>query len=167
MILASIEEQGKLTDELRAAVDVAATKQALEDIYLPYKPKRRTRAQTAREADWSRWRMRSSRIPGWIPRRKRQYVNNKPAAENGVPDVKTALDGARDILSERFAETAELLGKLRSRMWEQGIVSSKVAKGKKPPKLKNSGTTTTIPKRYARSRRIAPSRCSAVKAWRC
>ena len=56
-ILASVEEQGKLSDELRGAIEAAATKQLLEDIYLPYKPKRRTRAQIAREAGWSRWRM--------------------------------------------------------------------------------------------------------------
>ena len=131
VILASIEEQGKLTDELRAAVDAAATKQALEDIYLPYKPKRRTRAQIAREAGLEPLVDALFADPTLDPQEEAlKYVNNKPAAENGVLDVKAALDGARDILSERFAETAELLGKLRSRMWEQGIVSSKVAKGK-------------------------------------
>jgi protein Tex len=131
VILASIEEQGKLTDELRAAVDAAATKQALEDIYLPYKPKRRTRAQIAREAGLEPLADALFADPRLDPQEEAsKYVNNKPAAENGVPDVKAALDGARDILSERFAETAELLGKLRARMWDQGIVTSKVMKGK-------------------------------------
>ena len=131
VILASIEEQGKLTDELRGAIEAAATKQALEDIYLPYKPKRRTRAQIAREAGLEPLADALFADPTLDPQQEAaKYVNDKPAAENGVPDVKAALDGARDILSERFAETAELLGKLRARMWEQGIVTSKVMKGK-------------------------------------
>ena len=157
VILASIEEQGKLTDELRVAIDAAATKQALEDIYLPYKPKRRTRAQTAREAGLEPLADALLADPRLDPQEEAaKYVNNKPAAENGVPDVKTALDGARDILSERFAETAELLGKLRSRIWEQGIVSSKVAKGKETAEAEKfrdyydySETIRTIPSHRA------------------
>ena len=157
VILASIEEQGKLTDELRAAVDAAATKQGLEDIYLPYKPKRRTRAQIAREAGLEPLADALFADPRLDPQEEAsKYVNNKPAAENGVPDVKAALDGARDILSERFAETAELLGKLRSRMWEQGIVSSKVAKGKETAEAEKfrdyydySETIRTIPSHRA------------------
>jgi uncharacterized protein len=129
--LASIEEQGKLTDELRNTVEAAATKQALEDIYLPYKPKRRTRAQIAREAGLEPLADALFANPTLDPQAEAaKYVNDKPAAENGVPDIKNALDGARDILVERFAETAELLAKLRTRMWEQGVVTSKVAKGK-------------------------------------
>jgi uncharacterized protein len=131
VILASIEEQGKLTDELRAAIEAAPTKQFLEDIYLPYKPKRRTRAQIAREAGLEPLADALLGNPILDPQHEAvKYVNDKPAAENGVPDAKVALEGARDILSERFAETAELLAKLRERMWEQGIVSSKVMKGK-------------------------------------
>ena len=131
VVLASIEEQGKLTDELRAAIEGAATKQLLEDIYLPYKPKRRTRAQIAREAGLEPLADALFADPILDPQREAaKYVNEKPAAENGVPDTKAALEGARDILSERFAETAELLAKLRRRMWEQGIVTSKVMKGK-------------------------------------
>lgn len=131
VVLASIEEQGKLTDELRAAIEAAPTKQLLEDIYLPYKPKRRTRAQIAREAGLEPLADSLFANPTLDPQREAaRYVNNKPAAENGVPDTKAALEGARDILSERFAETAELLAKLRRRMWEQGIVTSKVMKGK-------------------------------------
>jgi protein Tex len=131
VILTSIEEQGKLTDELRGAVESAATKQALEDIYLPYKPKRRTRAQIAREAGLEPLADALFGDPRLDPQvEAAKYINDKPASENGVPDVKTALDGARDILVERFAETAELLAKLRTRLWERGIVTSNVVKGK-------------------------------------
>ncbi|MBM4264735.1 MAG: RNA-binding transcriptional accessory protein [Deltaproteobacteria bacterium] len=130
-ILASIEEQGKLTDELRASIEAAATKQVLEDLYLPYKPKRRTKAQIAREAGLEPLADSLLKNPALDPQTEAaKYVNDKPAAENGVPDVKTALEGARDILAERFAETAGLLVKLRTRMWEQGIVTSKVMKDK-------------------------------------
>jgi uncharacterized protein len=157
VILASIEEQGKLTDELRGAVEAAATKQALEDIYLPYKPKRRTRAQIAREAGLEPLADALFADPTFDPQKEAaKYVNEKPAAENGVPDVKTALDGARDILVERFAETAELLAKLRERMWEQGIVTSKVAKGKESAEAEKfrdyydySETIRTIPSHRA------------------
>jgi uncharacterized protein len=131
MILASIEEQGKLTDALRVAIEAAATKQTLEDLYLPYKPKRRTRAQIAREAGLEPLADALFADPRLDPQQEAaKYVNDKPAAENGVADAKAALDGARDILAERFAETAELLAKLRTRMWEQGIVTSKVRKDK-------------------------------------
>ncbi len=135
VILASIEEQGKLTDEFRRAIEAAATKQTLEDLYLPYKPKRRTRAQIAREAGLEPLADRLLADATLDPQREAaKYVNVKPAANGAdainIPDAKAALEGARDILCERFAETAELLGKLRARMWEQGVVTSKVAKGK-------------------------------------
>jgi uncharacterized protein len=131
VVLASIEEQGKLTDELRAAIEAAATKQLLEDIYLPFKPRRRTRAQLAREAGLEPLADALLANPNLDPQQEAaRYLNDKPAAEGGVADAKAALEGARDILSERFAETAELLAKLRRRMWEQGIVTSRVMKGK-------------------------------------
>jgi len=130
-ILASIEEQGKLSDTVRGAVDGAVTKQALEDIYLPYKPKRRTKAQISREAGLAPLANALLGNPTLDPEQEAaKYINDQPAAENGVPDIKTALDGARDILSEGFAETADLLANLRNRMWEQGIVTSKVMKDK-------------------------------------
>ena len=134
-ILASIEEQGKLTGDLRSAVEAAATKQALEDIYLPYKPRRRTKAQIAREAGLEPLAEALFADPTLDPQQEAaKYIIVKPAADNAeainVPDVKAALDGARDILCERFAETAELLAKLRARMWEQGIVTSAVMKGR-------------------------------------
>ena len=157
VILASIEEQGKLTDELRSAVEAAATKQALEDVYLPYKPKRRTRAQIAREAGLEPLADALFADSTLDPQKEAaKYLNDKPAAENGVPDVKTALDGARDILVERFAETAELLAKLRARMWDQGVVTSKVAKGKETAEAEKfrdyydySETIRTIPSHRA------------------
>ena len=134
-ILASIEEQGKLTGELSAAIEAAATKQTLEDIYLPYKPKRRTRAQIAREAGLEPLADALLADPTLDPEQEAaKYVNVKPAADGAeavnIPDAKAALEGARDILVERFAETAELLASLRRRMWEQGIVTSSVMKGK-------------------------------------
>ncbi len=134
-ILASIEEQGKLTGELRGAIEAAATKQMLEDLYLPYKPRRRTKAQIAREAGLEPLADALFADPALDPQREAaKYVIVKPAADGAeavnVPDVKAALDGARDILCERFAETAGLLAKLRARMWEQGIVTSTVMKGK-------------------------------------
>ena len=135
VILASIEEQGKLTDELSAAIEAAATKQTLEDLYLPYKPKRRTRAQIARETGLEPLADALLADPTLDPQQEAaKYVNVRPATDGvdaiNVPDAQAALDGARDILCERFAETAELLAKLRARMWEQGIVTSAVMKGK-------------------------------------
>lgn len=130
-ILVSIEEQGKLTDGLRAAIEAAETKQVLEDLYLPYKPKRRTRAQIAREAGLQGLADALLGNPMLDPQQEAaRYVNGKPLAEGGVPDTKTALDGARDILSEQFGETAELLGLLRQHLWEYGVLSSTVAEGK-------------------------------------
>ncbi|MFP4904294.1 Tex-like N-terminal domain-containing protein, partial [Paraburkholderia sp. BR14261] len=126
-ILASIEEQGKLTDELRSAIEAADSKQVLEDLYLPYKPKRRTRAQIAREAGLQPLAEALLANPLLDPQTEAaQYVD----AEKGVADVKAALDGARDILSEQFGETAELLGKLRDWLHNQGVVMSSVVEGK-------------------------------------
>ncbi|CAN0621265.1 putative RNA-binding protein YhgF [Burkholderia multivorans] len=126
-ILSSIDEQGKLTDELRAAIDAADSKQVLEDLYLPYKPKRRTRAQIAREAGLEPLAQALLGNPLLDPQAEAAaYVDT----EKGVADVKAALDGARDILSEQFGETAELLGKLRDYLHNQGVVSSAVVEGK-------------------------------------
>lgn len=130
-ILASIEEQGKLTPELQAAIEAAQTKQALEDLYLPYKPKRRTRAQIARECGLEPLALALLADPTLDPQTEAaKYVNGNPTADGGVPDVKAALDGARDILSEQFGETAELLGKLREHLWNNGVVASTVMEGK-------------------------------------
>ncbi len=134
-ILVSIEEQGKLTDALRVSIEAAATKQGVEDLYLPYKPKRRTRAQIAREAGLEPLAHALHADPMLDPEEEAaKYLIVKPAAEGveaiNVPDTKSALEGARDILAERFAETAELLAKLRIRLWDQGVVTSTVVKGK-------------------------------------
>ena len=103
VILASIEEQGKLTDELRGAIEAAATKQALEDIYLPYKPKRRTRAQIAREAGLEPLADALFADPTLDPQQEAAKYVNDTATESSnainVPDAQAALDGARDILS--------------------------------------------------------------------
>ncbi len=134
-ILASIEEQGKLTDVLRGTVEAAATKQTLEDLYLPYKPKRRTRAQIAREAGLEPLADALFTDPTLDPEQEAtKYLNVKLAAAGveaiNVTDAKFALEGARDILVECFSETAELLAKLRTRLWDQGVVTSTVMKGK-------------------------------------
>ncbi len=126
-IIASIDEQGKLTDELPTAIESADSKQVLEDLYLPYKPKRRTRAQIAREAGLQPLADALLANPLLDPQTEAaQYVD----AEKGVADVKAALDGARDILSEQFGETADVLGKLRDYLFNQGVVTSTVVEGK-------------------------------------
>jgi uncharacterized protein len=134
-VLASIEEQGKLTDELRRRVEAATTKQAVEDLYLPFKPKRRTRAQIAREAGLEPLADSLSADPMLHPEREAlTYIRVVPAAEGvvaiDVPDAKSALEGARDILMERFAETADLLAALRTLLWDQGVLTSTVMKDK-------------------------------------
>ncbi len=133
-VIASIDEQGKLTDALRKAIEAAATKQALEDLYLPYKPKRRTKAQIAREAGLEPLADALLADPGLQPETEAaKYIRVEPAKEGveaiNVPDARAALDGARDILVERFAETAELLAKLRTRLQQEGILVSKVIPG--------------------------------------
>jgi len=134
-VLASIEEQGKLTDALRATIEAATTKQAVEDLYLPFKPKRRTRAQIAREAGLEPLADGLLADPLLTPEQEAlKYVRVVPAAEGveaiNVPDVKAALEGARDILMERFAETADLLAAIRTRLWNEGILTSTVMKDK-------------------------------------
>ncbi|HET9651940.1 MAG TPA: Tex-like N-terminal domain-containing protein, partial [Usitatibacter sp.] len=134
-IVESIRGQGKLTGELESALEAAATKQALEDLYLPYKPKRRTKAQIAREAGLEPLADALFADPRLDPLVEgAKYVKVVPASEGveaiNVPDAKAALEGARDILAERFAETAELLEKLRTRMWGEGIVTSTVVEGR-------------------------------------
>jgi protein Tex len=124
-ILASIEEQGKLTDELRGQLNAADTKSRLEDLYLPYKPKRRTKAQIARENGLEPLAELLIGDPASDPKQAAEgYLN-----EN-VADVAAALDGARAILVERFAEDADLIGTLRERMWSRGNLVARVRAGK-------------------------------------
>ncbi|MTH35017.1 S1 RNA-binding domain-containing protein [Paracoccus limosus] len=124
-ILESVRGQGKLTDDLARAIAGAATKATLEDIYLPYKPKRRTKAMIAREN-------------GLEPLLRAIQDDRRAAPEalaagylsETVADVKAALDGARDILVEELSENAALLGRLREFMQAEAVISAKVAEGK-------------------------------------
>ena len=126
-ILASIEDQGKLTPELRAEISDAETKQRLEDLYLPYKQKRRTKAQIAREAGIEPLALGLLADPNLAPEEEAgKYLN----ADAGFADAKAVLDGARQILMEKFAEDAELLGQLREYLNEHGQLRSTVVEGK-------------------------------------
>ncbi len=125
-VLESIAAQGKLTPELRSAIEAAQTKQAIEDLYLPYRPKRRTKAQIAREAGLAPLAFRLLECPDCDPRGEAAaYVN----PDKGVADVKAALDGARQILMEHFAEDAALLGRLRALLETQGVLVARVVEG--------------------------------------
>ncbi len=126
-VLASIQEQGKLTPQLRADVENAESKQRLEDLYLPYKQKRRTKAQIAREAGIEPLADALLADPTLRPEdAAAQYLN----VDAGFADTKAVLDGARQILMERFAENAELVGSLREYVSEHGQVRVTVAEGK-------------------------------------
>jgi uncharacterized protein len=131
-ILSSITEQGKLTPELAAAIIAADNKQGLEDLYLPYKQKRRTKAQIAREAGLEPLADSLYADPTLSPETEAaKYVNPQTEPpEKHVPDVKAALDGARQILMERFSEDAALLAKLRSYLNEHALLASTVVAGK-------------------------------------
>ncbi|MEN9357658.1 MAG: protein Tex, partial [Pseudomonadota bacterium] len=126
-VIHSIEEQGKLTPELRGEILDADTKQRLEDLYLPYKQKRRTKAQIAREAGLAPLADALLNDPMLTPDTEAaRYID----ADKGVADSKAALDGARQILMEGFAEDAQLLGELRERLHDDGIVVSTMVDGK-------------------------------------
>ncbi|ANN61361.1 RNA-binding transcriptional accessory protein [Mesorhizobium loti NZP2037] len=124
-ILGSIREQGKLTEDLETKIAAAATKAELEDIYLPYKPKRRTKAEIARERGLGPLAeailANRSLVPAEVAL---AYVTEE------VADVKAALEGARDILSEQFAENADLVGKLRTYMKDRAFMRARVVDGK-------------------------------------
>jgi uncharacterized protein len=126
-ILKSVVEQGKLTPELEKDLLGADSKVRLEDLYLPYKPKRRTKAMIAREAGLEPLAEALLANPMLLPEDAAlAYV----AADKGVADVKAALEGARHILMEKFSEDAELLGKLREYLWDNGVLKSTVVAGK-------------------------------------
>ncbi|WP_018568714.1 Tex family protein [Streptomyces sp. PsTaAH-124] len=126
-ILESVREQGRLTDELEARIRGAETKARLEDIYLPFKPKRRTKAQIAREAGLEPLADGLLGDPGVEPSAAAAAFVD---ADKGVADPQAALDGARAILTERFSEDADLIGELRERMWTRGRLAAKVREGK-------------------------------------
>lgn len=122
-ILGSIREQGKLTPELEQAISAADSKTLLEDLYLPFKPKRRTKAQIAREAGLELLADSLLANPDLDPQQTGlAFVD----LEKGVPDVTSALEGAKQILMERFAEHAVVLAELRERVWNEGILTAKV-----------------------------------------
>jgi len=124
-IVESIRSQGKLTPELETAIAAITTKAELEDIYLPYKPKRRTRAEIARERGLAPLAEAILADRAAVPAElAAAYITDD------VPDVKTALDGARDIISEQCAENAELLGRLRNHMKERAFLRARVVDGK-------------------------------------
>lgn len=126
-IVKSINEQEKMTPELAKQIAEADSKARLEDLYLPYRPKRRTKAQIAKEAGLEPLADRLFGDPGLNPEEQAaEFID----AEKNVADTKAALDGARQILIERFAEEAELIGRLREFMWEKGRVISRVVEGK-------------------------------------
>ncbi|MEK9284486.1 RNA-binding transcriptional accessory protein [Bradyrhizobium sp. ISRA442] len=127
-ILESVREQGKLDAALEAAILAADSKARLEDIYLPFKPKRRTKAEIAKEAGLEPLANQLMAEPGDDPKVVAEaYVN----AEKGVADAAAALDGARAILVERFDEDADLIGSLREEMWTNARMASTVRQGKK------------------------------------
>ena len=126
-VLKAINEQGKLTPELQKAIAGAETKVALEDLYAPYKIKRRTKAQIAREAGLEPLADVLLKNPTLDPvKEAEKYLS----AEKGVADAKAALDGARHILIERIGENAQLVGDLREWLWATGLITSKVMKNK-------------------------------------
>lgn len=126
-VLQSIREQGKLDAELEARIRAADSKARLEDIYLPFKPKRRTKAQIAREAGLEPLADLLLGEPSHDPHRAAtQFID----ADKGVADAGAALAGARAILVERFAEDADLIGELRELMWSRGRLVARVREGK-------------------------------------
>ncbi|MFN3296916.1 Tex family protein, partial [Caldimonas sp.] len=126
-VLKSIAEQGKLTPQLQAAIETAPTKQELEDLYLPYKPKRRTKGMIAREAGLEPLADRLFADPSLEPLVEAAAFVNPDA---GFADAHAVLDGVRDLLSERWAEDAALVGKLREWLWEEGLFQSRLMAGK-------------------------------------
>ncbi|RAT70367.1 Tex family protein [Lonsdalea populi] len=126
-ILKSIDEQGKLTDDLARSIRTTLSKTELEDLYLPYKPKRRTRGQIAIEAGLEPLSESLWNDPSQTPESAAEaYID----ADKGVADVKAALDGARYILMERFSEDAALLAKVRDYLWKNAHLVSRMAEGK-------------------------------------
>ncbi len=133
-VLESIDAQGKLTDALRASIDHADDKTTLEDLYLPYKQKRRTKAQIAREAGLEPLANALLKDPTLAPDLEAQkYLRAEPVdaehKDTVVPDVKAALEGAKQILMERFSEDAALIGRIREFLITHGVVESKLIDG--------------------------------------
>lgn len=128
-IIKSIREQDKLTPELEQALRAADTKARLEDLYLPFKPKRRTKAQIAREAGLEPLALGLWEDPGQAPE---SLAKNFIQADKGITDIDAALEGAKQILMERFAEDADLVGQLRDYLWQQGILRTRLLEENHP-----------------------------------
>ncbi len=126
-VLKSIDEQGRLTPDLRGAIEAAATKQALEDLYAPYKPRRRTKGQIAREAGLEPLADRLFGDPARVP--LDEAIDFVDAAA-GFADAPAVLDGVRDLLAERWAEDPVLVGALREWLWAEGRLHSRLIEGK-------------------------------------
>ncbi|NBX21450.1 MAG: RNA-binding transcriptional accessory protein, partial [Betaproteobacteria bacterium] len=131
-VVKSIDEQGKLTPALLAAIDAAATKQEVEDIYLPFKPKRRTKGMIAREAGIEPLADKLYADPQLVPMDEAQafVLKEKTEAGDDFTTVLAVLDGVRDILSERWAEDPVLVQDLREWLWQEGLFRSKLMDGK-------------------------------------
>lgn len=131
-VLKSIEEQGKLTPDLRRSIEAAGTKQDLEDLYLPYKPKRRTKGQIARESGIEPLADALFADPMLVPQdAAASYVKvDKNDSGDDFTTVQAVLDGVRDILSERWAEDAPLVQSLRAWLWSEGLFASRLVAGK-------------------------------------
>lgn len=130
-VLAAIDEQGKLDAPLKASIEAAETKQRLEDLYLPFKKKRRTKAQIAREAGLEPLADALLADPTLNPESEAEkYLRPAEGDIPAIEDAKAALDGAKQILMERFAEDPELIGQLRERLWQEGELSARVLEGK-------------------------------------
>ena len=128
LVLQTIREQDKLTPELEHAIRMADTKNRLEDLYLPHRPKRRTKAHIAKEAGLEPLAQALWQDPTLVPETHAiQFIN----PEAGIENAAAALEGARQILMEQFAEDPDLLNELRQYLWQHGILTSTGAKGKK------------------------------------
>ena len=142
----------------------ADSKARLEDIYLPYKPKRRTKAQIAREAGLEPLADLLLGDPTLDPQAAAAAFVD---ADKGVADVAAALDGARSILVERFAEDADLIGELREQMWTEGRLVVQGARRQGRRRARSSPTTSTSPSRSPSCPRTASWPCSAARRRRC
>ncbi len=131
-VIKTIQEQGKLTDELKKSIIETDNKATLEDIYLPYKPKRRTKGQIAIEAGLEPLADAIFNDPSLTPEKAAEDF-----ITDDIKDTKQALEGARYILMERFAENAALVGELREYLWQHGVIESAVIKEKEDPKFKD------------------------------
>jgi uncharacterized protein len=172
-VLKSIDEQGKLTDALRAAIAAAPTKQELEDLYLPFKQKRRTKGQMAREFGIEPLADKLFADPTLDPPPRPQPSSARPkcwttASRRRFSTVPAVLDGVRDILSERWAEDAALVQNLREWLWAEGLLRSKKveARTRTTPRSPSSATTLTTTSPLAACPRTGRWRCSAAARWR-